>query len=183
MNAKSKTKKRPIRASKLGFTEADWNFQSVPNNELVVCCFWEYARESTFIRSVRKRSRQAVELGLDMKDRNEWVGADFRNIRAAIGRNAHMFQEGIYGLGGTTGYEEAVSPFPRSWQTLAEEMRHILLETAEWTPKMLLDFPAFRWSRFVRASWLAERLCRSHPHPKDSKFPLEPNIRMQRGGA
>jgi len=36
--------------------EQDWNFDAVPANELVACCYWEYARESAFIRDLRKRS-------------------------------------------------------------------------------------------------------------------------------
>lgn len=36
--------------SKLG--ELDWDFDNVPNEELVACCYWEYARESKRIRSV-----------------------------------------------------------------------------------------------------------------------------------
>jgi hypothetical protein len=34
----------------------DWNFDAVPAEELVACCYWEYARESAFIRDLRKRS-------------------------------------------------------------------------------------------------------------------------------
>jgi hypothetical protein len=34
----------------------DWNFDGVPDGELVACCYWEYARESAFIRELRKRS-------------------------------------------------------------------------------------------------------------------------------
>ena len=30
-------------------TKFDWNFDAVPDNELVACCYWEYARESAFI--------------------------------------------------------------------------------------------------------------------------------------
>ncbi|HTB83367.1 MAG TPA: hypothetical protein VK742_06910 [Candidatus Sulfotelmatobacter sp.] len=37
-------------------SEQDWNFDNVPDNELVACCYWEYARESAFIRDLRKRS-------------------------------------------------------------------------------------------------------------------------------
>jgi hypothetical protein len=33
----------------------EWNFDAVPDKELVACCFWEYARESAFIRGVRQR--------------------------------------------------------------------------------------------------------------------------------
>jgi hypothetical protein len=34
----------------------DWNFDAVPDSELVACCYWEYARESEFIRGLRQRS-------------------------------------------------------------------------------------------------------------------------------
>ncbi len=34
----------------------EWDFDTVPDNELVACCYWEYARESAFIRDLRKRS-------------------------------------------------------------------------------------------------------------------------------
>jgi len=49
LSAKSKTKIRN-QASNLIFTEADWDFQSVPEAETVACCYWEYARESVSIR-------------------------------------------------------------------------------------------------------------------------------------
>ena len=29
---------------------AEWNFDSVPESELIACCFWEYARESKTIK-------------------------------------------------------------------------------------------------------------------------------------
>ena len=37
-------------------SEQDWNFDAVPDGELVACCYWEYARESAFIHDLRKRS-------------------------------------------------------------------------------------------------------------------------------
>ena len=43
--AASKTKLAPV-------TEADWNFDDVPDKELAVCRLWESARESAFIRDV-----------------------------------------------------------------------------------------------------------------------------------
>jgi hypothetical protein len=39
-------------------SEFDWNFDPVPDNELVACCYWEYARESEFIRGLRQRCIQ-----------------------------------------------------------------------------------------------------------------------------
>ncbi len=32
-------------------SELDWNFDKVPDNELVACCYWEYARESARVRA------------------------------------------------------------------------------------------------------------------------------------
>lgn len=36
----------------------DWDFSGVPNDELVGCCYWEYARESAFIRDTLQRYRE-----------------------------------------------------------------------------------------------------------------------------
>jgi hypothetical protein len=33
----------------------EWNFDEVPDSELVACCYWEYARESPFICSTLQR--------------------------------------------------------------------------------------------------------------------------------
>jgi len=30
----------------------DWDFDNVPDNELVACCYWEYARESSSVRDI-----------------------------------------------------------------------------------------------------------------------------------
>jgi hypothetical protein len=37
----------------------DWDFDNVPDNELVACCYWEFARESRQIRNLRQRCMQA----------------------------------------------------------------------------------------------------------------------------
>ena len=158
--------------------EREWNFsdrRKLPDNELVPCCYWEYARESAFVRSVRERCHQIAGCGLDFAERQQYVGADFRKMRNVLGRTAHLFQEGFYGLGGTTHHPNVVSPFPQPWQALDKKTKRVLQETVEWTPRMVVDFPAFRWSHFLRATALAERLRKTHPHPKDPNFPLEPD--------
>jgi hypothetical protein len=38
-------------------SELDWNFDVVPDGELVACCYWEYARESAFIRDTLREYR------------------------------------------------------------------------------------------------------------------------------
>ena len=113
--------------------------------------------ESAFIQSVRERCRQIAGCGLYFAERQKFVGADFGKIRTVLGRTAHLFQEGIYALGGTNCYEKATSPFPQPWQSLSPEMRSILLETSAWTPYMVVEMPAFRWSHFTCALALARR--------------------------
>lgn len=43
--------------------ESDWNFDAVPNEELVACCYWEYARESAFLLGLKKRWDEWDRLG------------------------------------------------------------------------------------------------------------------------
>ena len=35
-----------------------WNFDAVPDGELKACCYWEYARESAFIRDTLRNYRE-----------------------------------------------------------------------------------------------------------------------------
>jgi hypothetical protein len=49
----ARTRRKTKQPSKLD--EREWNFSDsakVPNEELVACCYWEYGRESKFIRAV-----------------------------------------------------------------------------------------------------------------------------------
>ena len=41
--------------------DLDWNFDAVPDPELVACCYWEYARESAFIRELLAGHRDEFE--------------------------------------------------------------------------------------------------------------------------
>jgi hypothetical protein len=42
-------------------TEYEWNFNGIPDNELVAGCYWEYARESAFIREVVQNLKDVDE--------------------------------------------------------------------------------------------------------------------------
>src|SRR5579863_5202020 len=33
----------------------EWDFGDIPEDELAACCYWEYARESAFVRELRQR--------------------------------------------------------------------------------------------------------------------------------
>ena len=74
---------------------ADSNFDAVPNEGLVVCCYWEYARESVFIRDVRRRC-------LDPKWKTElpselwkYCGDDIARIQS-IGHPADVILRGFF---------------------------------------------------------------------------------------
>ena len=58
----------------------DWNFDNVPEKELAACCYWEYARESAFIRDVRRRCSDPRSLeysneGRGVRSRLEFGGS------------------------------------------------------------------------------------------------------------
>jgi hypothetical protein len=66
----------------------EWDFDEVPDNELVACCYWEYARESMFIRDLRRRSWEhwkplyAKEKGSDApEDKKLERAGSFRGAR------------------------------------------------------------------------------------------------------
>jgi hypothetical protein len=132
----------------------EWSFDDLPDAEVEICCYWEYARESQFIRSFRERCAQPGNSIIDLESFKKAVDADFEKLAAGLGRKALLFQEGIYGLGGKTWYKEEISPFPKPWQALSPEMRRLLLETAGWIAD---KFSAFRWSVPVWALALAQR--------------------------
>ena len=63
-------------------TELDWNFDGVPDHELVACCFWEYARESAFIRDVKRRCVDARWWTMAPCDAWAFLGKDLERIRS-----------------------------------------------------------------------------------------------------
>ena len=58
--------------------ELDWNFDKISDNELVACCYWEYARESKFIRNTLSEMRTDVlesvktDRNLENSKRPDW---------------------------------------------------------------------------------------------------------------
>jgi hypothetical protein len=52
MAAAKKSSSKPVTKT---FGPEEWDFETVPDEELVACCYWEYARESAFIRGLRQR--------------------------------------------------------------------------------------------------------------------------------
>ena len=73
-------------------SELDWNFDKVPDDELVACCYWEYARESAFIRDLRKRCIQSWRAG---GHRDERLSADLGKLHS-IGPVIEVLARGFY---------------------------------------------------------------------------------------
>jgi hypothetical protein len=71
---------------------SEWNFDKVPDGELVACCYWEYARESAFIRSVRDRCLQNHRAGDPCDQR---LHADVQTIQS-IGYPSEVFIRGFF---------------------------------------------------------------------------------------
>ena len=102
--------------------EFEWNFHSVPDNELVACCYWEYARESAFIRDVRRRYSDS-ELD-EHHGEKAWrfVGQDAERIES-IGYEAEVFMRGFSYDEWRRNYPPLTRSFPAPWQCLEPEER------------------------------------------------------------
>ncbi len=130
---------------------SEWNFNAVPDAELVACCYWEYARESAFICNLRARNLEHWLLRFQ-KPRwwNEPEPTDIRQDTAkvrSIGRVASVFLDGFAcPPDGVLPDSPPLRPgkvhrltgsFPKPWQLLTKEER----EYRAWTPpKGLVDF-------------------------------------------
>jgi hypothetical protein len=129
------------------FSELDWNFSAVPDEELAVCCLWEYARESAHLRSIRDRTSQARRRKMKSNELFEFVVKDYLVVSRALWRKAILFQEGLCEMGGQFYAKGFVSPFPKQWLRLSKEDRRVLVETAEWPRKEDWD-PGFTRASF-----------------------------------
>ena len=76
-----------------GLADWDWNFDEVPISELVACCYWEYARESPFIRDTLREYRDWVVAGGQWGDARADLGKDLERIQS-IGYSSEVFLRG-----------------------------------------------------------------------------------------
>src|SRR5260370_42276359 len=88
MKKKSEADEKPLIA------ERDWNFDNVPDKELMACCYWEHARESAFIRETLRRYRDHWYCPGDKFA--DWVLKDDRSLERiqSIGYAAEAFMRG-----------------------------------------------------------------------------------------
>jgi hypothetical protein len=126
-------------------SEPDWNFDTVPNEELIPCCLWEYARESEFIRNVRQR---CIKSG---GDRDERLTFDLNKLHS-IGPHVEVLMRGIYFAPDDPHRIDmarnafVTNSFPAAWQTLPEDEKDFRVRTllcAGWNPA----------TPFKRADW------------------------------
>ncbi len=134
--------------------EFDWNFAAVPEPELVACCYWEYARESAFIRDVRQRCIKCWRKG---GQRDERLTSDIGKLHS-MGPHVDVLFRGFYHAPDDphridmARNASVTNSFPAPWQTLPDAERDFRVRTllgAGWYPA----------TPFARADWIeAEKI-------------------------
>jgi hypothetical protein len=127
----------PKKSSNTKLNELDWNFDGVPENELVACCYWEYARESEFIVARLKAYRKNWYCaGGEMSDSIRKFWDDIERIQS-IGYRSEVFVRGcVFEPGQVWQSHDREKPnfrhphappitgsFPAPWQSLSKEER------------------------------------------------------------
>ena len=135
----------------------DWNFDNVPDKELVACCVWEYARESTFIRELRRRCLENWRAG---GASDEKLSADLGKL-SNIGCAVEIITRGFYFAPNDPHRIDNPNPnpitnsFPQPWQTLPADERAFRVRVglyAGWTPAV-----PFECADWLDAKEIAER--------------------------
>ena len=130
----------------------DWNFDKVPDSELVACCYWEYARESAFIRDVRQRCIQNWRSG------GHWdlqLHADLQKVQS-LGHPSDVIIRGIFFAPDDPhriDKPDAVpitNNFPQPWQKLTANER-------AFRARIQSDLTAIPLLPFERAHWTDAR--------------------------
>lgn len=171
-------------------SEQDWNFDNVPDNELVACCYWEYARESAFIRDLRKRSVECWKPlytkcdGLSRPEEQR-LHQDLQKAQS-IGYASEVFIRGIScppddvfpdGPPLKPGeVHRATGSFPKPWQVLTPTERSYRSEIGTDIERVPLvpfqrgisldarDISEFTKSQAARAEAARERVRRNNPN-------------------
>lgn len=115
-----------------GLESAEWNFDTVPDAELIACCYWEYARESAFLRDVRVRCLDPKWREMTNTQLAAHCGDDIERIQS-IGHPAEVFLRGFFCppdgvLTDAPPLREGevnklTGSFPKPWQALTPQER------------------------------------------------------------
>lgn len=195
----------------LDIDRVEWDFAAVPDDELVACCYWEYARESAFIRDVRHRCLDPRWKTMLNSELWEYCGNDIERIQS-IGYPSEVIVRGFFcPPGGVLDDALPLRPgethrltgaFPKSWQTLTQPERdyrkHIgndveripLVPFARGIALDAKDILDCVKARRARAEAERERVRRKNPNVNDEmlerlgklKFPIiAPSIYWESG--
>ncbi len=112
--------------------ELEWNFDAIPDSEVIACCYWEYARESAFIRNLRERCLNPKWRKMLNTELDAYVGIDLEKLQS-IGEPANVILRGFFtlpnaslpaGLPTQRGETfEVFRSFPDAWQSLTAQER------------------------------------------------------------
>lgn len=106
----------------------NWDFSEVSTGELEACCWWEYARESKFIREVKRRCEDPKAMEMTNSQLWKYCGNDIERIQS-IGFPSEVFLRGFFfPPGPPRGKRHPHAPpisgnFPCPWQSLSKEER------------------------------------------------------------
>jgi len=157
-------------------SEPDWNFDAVPDNELVACCYWEYARESAFVRNTLQKYREWCLSGSKWSDCDPEIGKNLEKIQS-MGYTSEVFVRGVTLLSREAcqsidpqkpNYRHPDAPvltanFPNPWLSLSKDERKsrshirnarsvipaIPFKRASWhDAKDIADWAESRWHEF-----------------------------------
>ena len=110
----------------------EWDFSDIPNSELAGCCWWEYARESAFIRKTLHEYREWFLAGAKGGEKPDAICKAMDKIQT-IGEVSNTFLRGCSFRRGIVwqswvpdreNFRHPDAPpitgsFPDSWQTLS----------------------------------------------------------------
>jgi hypothetical protein len=122
----------------------DWDFSELPDSELVGCCYWEYARESDFIRKTLGRYREWFLSGGKRNKHSEQLFNHMDRIQS-IGDISEVIIRGCsFPSGIIWQHNDDTAPnyrhptadpitgsFPTPWQALSSEERTSRARTAK----------------------------------------------------
>ena len=74
-------------------SDLNWNFEAVPDAELVACCYWEYARESAFVRDTLHQYREWFLAGGKWGDARLKLDKNLERIQS-MGYTSEVFLRG-----------------------------------------------------------------------------------------
>lgn len=118
------------------FDRVEWDFSSVPKNELSACFLWEYARESSWICALKDRSVAFWQGGGKWEDDPE-LDNDIRLLQNHLPYESEVFLSGFFFDSNretqsvdpkAENYKHPEAPpitgsFPAPWQTLSQSER------------------------------------------------------------